>query len=108
MKKHFYSNLVDTDSIVFELETLNLSKEEKDHLTMLVHSNMHHTVIEIVLSELPEEEKKIFMHLLHQEDQEMIWMHLNAHVKNAEKKIKKAAEDLKKELLQDIKEVKHN
>ena len=44
-------------------------------------------------------------HLLH-EDHDEVWKHLNTKVDNIEEKIKKAAEDLKKELHEDVKQVK--
>ena len=106
MKKHFYSHLVETDSVVILINELDITDEEKAHLVALVDSQLHHTVLDAVLSELSEDDKKLFLkHLLH-EDHDEVWKHLNTKVDNIEEKIKKAAEDLKKELHEDVKQVK--
>lgn len=104
--KHFYSHLVETESLIVELHTMNLSEEEKTHLISLVDSSLHHTVLDAVLSELSEEDKRtVLKHLAHDEH-DKVWTHLNSKVDNIEDKIKQAAEDLKKELHSHIKEAK--
>lgn len=105
-KKHFYSHLVETDSLVVLINDLDATDDEKSHLIALVDSQLHHTILDAILSELSEEDKRLFLkHLLH-EDHDAIWNHLNTKVDNIEEKIKKVAVDLKKELHEDIKETK--
>lgn len=105
-KKHFYSHLVETDSLVILINDLDITDDEKGHLISLVDSQLHHAVLDAVLSELSEHDKRLFLkHLLHEEHDE-VWRHLNTKVDNIENKIKKVAEDLKKELHEDIKAVK--
>lgn len=106
MKKQFYSHLVETDSIVLLINELDITDEEKAHLISLVDSQLHHTILDAILSELSEVDKRKFLKHLLDEDHESLWNHLNDKVDNIEEKIKKAAEDLKKELHQDIKEAK--
>ena len=106
MKKHFYSHLVETDSLVVLINELDATDEEKSHLIALVDSQLHHTILDAILSELPEEDKRSFLKFLMHEDHDKIWNHLNNRVDNIEEKIKKAADDLKKELHRDIKEAK--
>lgn len=106
MKKHFYSHLVETDSLVIEINKLELEDHERAHLISLVDSNLHHAVLDAILSELTEADKRIFLTHLAHEDNEKIWEHLNSRVDKIEEKIKKAAEELKEELRGDIKEVK--
>ena len=106
MKKHFYSHLVETDSLVVLINDLDITDDEKGHLISLVDSQLHHTILDAILSELSEEDKRTFLkHLLH-EEHDKIWNHLNDKVDNIEEKVKKAADDLKKELHQDINEAK--
>lgn len=106
MKKHFYSNIVEIDSLIVELESIDLTKTEKMHLSKLIDANIHHTVLDTVLSELDDEDKKIFMEHLSSDDHDKIWMHLNKRIINIEEKIKKVVENLKTELYQDIKKAK--
>ncbi len=105
-KKYFYSHLIETSTLSLELGEIELSPEERVHLISLVDSQMHHTILDTVLSELSEHDKKIFLHFLSIDDQTKIWEHLNKKVGNIEEKIKKAVEVLKKELHKDIKEAR--
>lgn len=102
--KKFYTHLIEIDSIIVELEKLNLSESEKLHLAGLIDSSLHHIVLDAILSELGEEDKKAFLRHLESDDQEKIWEHLNSKVDNIEDKIKKAAEGLKEEIHKDLKE----
>ncbi len=102
--KYFYSHLIEIESLATELDKLDLSKEQKAHLADLVDSSLHHTVLDAVLSELTETDKKVFLNHLRENDHSKIWHFLNEKVDNIEDKIKKAADDLKDELHKDLKE----
>ncbi len=104
--KHFYSHLIETSHISLELGDMDLSQEERVHLISLVESNLHHTILDAVLSELSEEDKKIFLHHAAHDKHEKTWELLNEKVDNIEEKIKKAAKALKKELHEDIEDAK--
>ena len=106
MKKHFYSHLVEIESLILEINKLPIEVHERAHLIALVDSNLHHTVLDAVLSELSEEEKKKFLEHVASEDHDKVWKHLNEKVDNIEEKIKNAAQSLKKELHKDIEESK--
>ena len=103
--KHFYSSIVDITSLTLELGNIDLTKEERLHLLSLAESNIHHAIIDAVLSELSEKDKQRFVEHLNSENHDEIWKFLNSRVENVEEKIKKAAEDIKRELHKDIKEV---
>jgi hypothetical protein len=104
--KHFYSHLIQFEELFIELDDLNLSQDEKHHLGKLIDSNLHHTVMDAVLSELKEEDKETFLRLVSSDKHDKIWEHLIARVELIEEKIKKAADEIKKQLHEDIKEVK--
>lgn len=106
MKKHFYSHLVDIESLKIGLEEMDLSKKERSHLVEIVESSVHHAVLDAVLSELSEKDKKIFLQHLISDEHDKIWEILNKKAENIEEKIKKAAEDLKEQLHKDIEEAK--
>lgn len=105
-KKHFYSHLIETDSIAVALGNLNMSDEERLHLIALIDSSLHHTVLDAILSELSEEDKITFLTHVSDEDHSKVWNHLNTKVDNIEDKIIKAAEELKKDLHKDIQDIK--
>lgn len=105
-KKQFYSHLVETDSLLIELDKMGMTEDEKAHLISLIDSSIHHTIIDAVLSELSPEDKKIFLTHVLSEEHDKIWELLDKKVDNIEDKIQQAAESLKKELHKDIQEVK--
>ncbi len=104
--KKFYEHLVEIESITLELERLNLSKQQKIHLASLVDSSLHHTILDAILSELEESDKRVFLKYLSEDDHDKIWKFLNEKVDKVEEKIKKVAEDLKMRLHEDLKKAK--
>lgn len=106
MKKHFYSHLVSIDSVHVELSTLDMSDSEKKHLTDLAESNLHHTILDAVLSELTDEDKKVFLRQIHHDDHHSVWRFLNKKTRNIEALIKKTADEMIEKMHEDIKETK--
>lgn len=106
--KYFYTHLIEIESIIMELDKLDLTPKQKVHLTGLIDSSLHHTVLDAILSELSPQDKKVFLHHLKENDHSKIWQFLNEKVDNIEDKIKKTANDLKRELHKDLKEAKNS
>lgn len=104
--KLFYSHLIEVDSIILELDQMDFSNEERLHLANLIDSSIHHSVLDAILSELSQSDKRVFMQHLNEGDHDKIWKFLNNKVDGVEEKIKKAADDLKIELHKDLKEAK--
>lgn len=104
--KHFYTNIIEFQSLFIELEKLDLSAEEKLHLAKLADSTLHTSILEAILSQLTQPEKEIFIKHLKDDDHTKTWEFLNLKIENAEDKIKKVADDIKKQLHTDIEEAK--
>lgn len=85
---------------------MDLTSKERLHLISLINSNIHHEILDLILSELSPIDKKTFLNHLASEDHDKVWKLLNEKIKDVEGKIKKTAEDLKKELHKDIEEIK--
>lgn len=100
----FYSHLIEIESIIVELDKLDLSSEQKVHLTSLIDSSLHHTILDAILSELSASDKRVFLNHLKGKEHSKIWQFLNGRVDNVEEIIKKAAEQLKLQLHKDLKE----
>lgn len=105
-KGHFYSQIVSFEEVLVELDTLDLSADERHHLGKLVDSNLHHTVLDAILAELSDEDKERFLRLINTDQHDQIWEHLNGKVDNIEDKIKKAAAEITSQMHKDIKEAK--
>lgn len=100
--RSFYTHLVSIESLVTELDGLELTSEQKIHLSSIIDSSLHHAIIDTVLSELSNEDKILFLKHLHENDHDKIWKFLNDRADSIETKIKNTADDLKKQLQDDI------
>lgn len=105
-KKYYYSHLIEIDTLHIALDSLDMKDEEKLEVKDLIEKNLYHTILEAILSELSEEDKKNFLSHLSEDDHEKIWGLLNNQVKNVEEKIKTIAEKVKKDIHDDIKSTK--
>lgn len=106
MKSLFYSHLIEIETIISELDKMDLSNEEKLHLANLLDSSLHHTILDAILSQLQDQDKRVFMQHVTEGNNEKIWQFLNNKIEGVEDKIKKAAESLKAELHRDLRETK--
>ncbi len=106
MINKIFAKYINTESILIEMNDLNLSNTERQHLASLVDSSMHHAILDEILSNLNSQDKKIFLQKVQSGDEEEIVDFLNKQVDNIEDKIKAVSEKLVKELHEDLKEAK--
>lgn len=104
--RYFFTDLIEIESIIIELDKMNLSKEEKMHLSSLLDTSLHHTILDAIFSQLNEEDKKTFAAHLESNEHDRIWKFLNEKIDKVEDRIKAAAEELKSKMHQDLKEAK--
>ncbi len=104
--KYFYSHIIEIESIYTILDVMDLDHEEKQELIVIIESTVHHTIIDTVLSELSEKDKKIFLHHLSKENHEDLWKHLKENIEKVEHKINRAVNILLQELHLDVQEAK--
>lgn len=104
--KHFYAHLVQINELTLDLADLEMTPKERLHLLSLIDANVHSVVIHTVLSELPGDEKKIFLKNIVLNNHKKTWSHLEKNTKNLEEKIQTRVEDLIKNMKQDIRKVK--
>lgn len=104
MKKHFYHHLIVINTIHIGLDALELSPGEKKELVELAENNIDHTVMDTILSELSNTDKKTFLSLVLGQDHDEIWKMLSEKIENAEEKIVKAANEIIQSLHADIHE----
>lgn len=104
---YFYSKYIVIESLIDELHEMDLSEEEKHHLASLVDSQLHHVILDEILSSLSEDDKKIFLDKLKSDpESEEIMDFLSEKIENIEEKIKTVSDQLVKELHSDVKEAK--
>lgn len=105
--KFFYTKYIEIENLITELHGLDLSDKEREHLALLVDSSLHHVILDEILSSLKEEDKKLFLNLFKEDpSSEKLIEFLKEKVEGIEEKIKKASEDLIKEMHKDVKKAK--
>jgi hypothetical protein len=105
-KKYFYTHIIDISTLSLELGNLDLTPEERMHLISLIDSNIHHEILDLILSELSPTDKKTFLAHLSSENHDRVWKFIKEKISNIEKRIAKTAQDIKEEFYKDIKETK--
>ena len=108
MIKHFYSYHLEIDSIIIEIDALPIRDHEKKHLKELAESQIHHAVLDAILAELKEDDRKLFLKYLNSKNQEKTWGFLRDRIRDVEEIIGEAANEIKKELYKDLKGLKSN
>lgn len=104
---YFYTKIIEIETITSELHSMDLSEKEKQHLFSLVESNLHHTILDEILSSLSPTDKKAFIHRLKENpEDEKIMDFLNEKIDGIEEKIKKASDDLVLEMKKDMRDAK--
>ncbi len=103
----FYQKYIVIESLIEELHGMDLSNEERHHLSTLLDSSLHHAILDEILSNLSEPDKNVFLLKINQNpDDEKLMEFLNQRIENIEGKIRKVSNDLIKEMHKDIKEAK--
>lgn len=105
MKNRFYKHIVEIHSLRVALDSLNLTPEENEHLIEIAEENMHHVILEAILSELSEDDKRLFLSHVSQDKHDEVWELLTKKIDNIEKKIQQAADDVKSKLHADIEDL---
>jgi hypothetical protein len=105
-KKYFYTHIIDISTLSLELGDMDLTPKERMHLISLIDSNIHHEILDLILSELSPADKKTFLSHLSSENHDRVWKFIKGKISNIEEKIAKTAQDIKKEFHKDIKEIK--
>lgn len=104
--KYFYSHIIETTEISLEIGNLDIPKEDRVKLIALAEENLHHSLLDLVLSHLSEDDKKTFLSHLVTENHQKAWEFVVNRVENAEQKIIDTALKIKSELKKDIKRAK--
>jgi hypothetical protein len=104
--KYFYSHIIETTEISLEIGELDIPKEDRAKLIALAEENLHHSLLDLVLTHLSEEDKKTFLSHLVTNDHKSAWDFIVSRVENAEQKIIDTALKIKIDLKKDIQKVK--
>lgn len=103
MKNKFYSHIVTIEPVHEKLLSLDIKEDEKKELLDILHSHIHITVVDIILSELDEGKKKEFLHLVGvKEDHEGAWNFVLANIEKGEDKVREAIDKIVADFVNDL------
>jgi len=83
---------------------LDMTDEQRNRIALIIQSTMHHVVVDVLLEEMHDDYKHIFLGHIANDDHEKVWDLLNQEVEKPEEKIIEAIRQLKDELILDIQE----
>ena len=105
MSKVFYDHLIFIEEITSELDSAD--PEEREELVDLIDQTLHHHVLDLILTHLPQEQHQDFVTRLHTAPHDVtIIDYLKIHIPDIESKITTHAAKIKKHLLSDIRKSK--
>lgn len=102
MKQQFYTHLVSLHTIHNAFDRLEIEQEHREELFVILESHIHHVVLDLILSELGEADKKKFMEHLAKEEHGPLWHLVSNKIEGVEDRIVEAIEAVKEELHKDI------
>lgn len=59
--KYLFEEIIQIKTVHLKLNEMDLTDQEKEELLEIMKSTIHHKVIDLILSELTDEEKEIFL-----------------------------------------------
>ncbi len=101
----FYTKLITIEPLLQEMDSLDLSEEEREHLSNLIDSSLHHVILDQILSNLSDEDKKVFLKKFSDNpNDDKLLEFLNQKVENIEDKIKNVSDELVTKMHSDVKQ----
>lgn len=104
MSNYFYAHIVNPHDIHMVLDVLDITPEEKTHLSSILESSLHHHIVDLILTELPEDHRHTFLIHLTDDNHDAMWALVKEKIENPEEKIRLSLEQFKHDILQDIQE----
>lgn len=105
-KKYFYSHLIETSEISLSIGEMDMPAEDRVKLLSFAEENLHHNILDAILSELSEEDKKTFLSHVTLDNHGNTWQFLKEKISDVDEKIIDLALKFKKSLQDDIEESK--
>ena len=105
MSKLYYDHLIVLTDLESEINDVELSFEEREELWHIVDEIIHQRILEMLLDELDEKHHEEFLEKHHETPyDEVVIVYLNEKIDDdVEELIKKEADNLQEEILQEIK-----
>ncbi len=104
--KYLFEEIIQIKTVHLKLNKMDLADHEKEELLEIMKSIIHHKVIDLILSELTDEEKEIFLEGLSKSNvfsdtskNSQFLDVLKNRIENLETKIKEKVKEVEEELI---------
>ncbi len=103
MKDKFYSHILHIEPVYEKFLEIEVDHAEKEELLYLLHSHIHFTVIDVILSELSSDKKKEFLYLIViQEDHVGAWDFVLTNISDGEERLRSVACGIVEDFVKDL------
>ncbi len=108
MAKIFYDHLIIIEEIIAQLDQHDLDPKKRQELIALVDQTLHHHILDVILTHLPQYHHETFLTRFHQAPHDIgLLTFLKEHTdRDIEKEILKKANSVKKNIFSEIKKAR--
>lgn len=99
---------LDKKNIVLELDALAINKEQKDQVLKIIEDLAEIKAIKIILERLESRDKELFLEQLYSGDATLFIEYLREKIENVEAILQAELQFLQKEIVEDIRGLKHD
>jgi hypothetical protein len=106
--KIFYDHLIEIEEIEVELDRHEINSDDREELLRIIDENIHHDVLNLILTSLSKEKHEPFLTKFHQTPHDVeLLKYLKEEInEEIEERIKEEIKKVKKEVLSEIKRAK--
>jgi 16S rRNA C967 or C1407 C5-methylase (RsmB/RsmF family) len=94
--KIFYDEIIQIGELMTHIQSLQIETEEKEELAQMVDETVHHEMLSVILTHLPEEHHEEFLERFQaRPHDESLLAYLKAKVEGIEDKLKQAGAEIR-------------
>jgi transposase len=99
---YFYDHVISVESVHRAIDDLELPTDQRVELRRLLEAQVHHNIMNLILSELPPEDRAQFLEYHSAGDSERMWALLSEKIESVEEKIRDVSDELVAQMHKDI------
>lgn len=102
---YFYDHIISLESVHVAIDQMKIEPAQRIELRDLLEQQVHYAILNMLLSELPPEDRGLFLRHQEGEEHDELWRLLGEKVDQVEEKIRQVSEELVSKMHQDIAEL---
>lgn len=102
---YFYDHIISLESVHVAIDQMKIEPAQRVELRNLLEEQVHYAILNMLLSELPAEDRGMFLRHQEGDQHDELWRLLGEKVDQVEDKIRQVSEELVSKMHQDIDEL---